>query len=209
MSELEYTVCPVCAGQTHRSETDFTFGTGSCFRCFPRFVEDCFDQWQSRQEWDNQVIGGYRRAELAYHNEHWFGGPNDCDRCGDKEGCSGYLDYIVRPGGEEVTLCHECSDEWHGAADIEEEERGEVFMSPAAVAAFQWSGVESRSAVMWRQLKAERVVREQQGNMCADCGKPYSPRDYLVPWPPKQPDGFVMVCRPCGMKRTAAAGVEA
>lgn len=86
---------------------------------------------------------------------------------------------------------------------------GQWFMSPAA-AAFQWSGVESQDARRWAARKTQREVRKQQGDRCADCGIPDGPGTYFVPGPPEQPDGFVMVCRPCGVSKEAAqAGVAA
>ena len=213
--ESRQRVCPVCRRKLWRSE--FAEGLADwaavvCLDCFRHFVSDCLDAWMSKQSWDNQVIGGYRRAELAYHDEYDHGGPSRCERCGDNHGWTGGCrDYIVLPDDKAVTLCHGCSEDWLEAADVEaSEEWGDVFMSPAAVAAFQWSGVESQSDRLQRRISAEYAVSKRQGDKCADCGKTYRPGDGFVPWPWDMPDGFVMVCRPCGKrKEMAQAGVEA
>ena len=166
MAELEYTVCPVCYKErVARGETDLTFGTGLCLACFSRFVGDCIEAWQRRQAWDNEVIGGYRRAELAYHDEHWYGGPSKCERCGDRESCGGYRDYIVLPGGKEVTLCHACYDAWNAAADVDVDDGYYWLMSPAAAAGFQWHGVEGRDARYKRERLERKSVEERQGGV--------------------------------------------
>lgn len=210
--ESRQRVCPVCRRELWRSE--FAEGLADwaavvCLDCFRHFVSDCLDAWISKQSWDNQVIGGYRRAELAYCDEYDYDGPPDCDRCGDSRGWTGgQTDYIVLPGGKWITLCYECHRDWELAADVKGS--GERFMSPEAVAEFQWRGIESQDEQRYRRQKAQKQQEERQGGVCADCGKPYSSSDYFVPWPREQPDGFVMVCHPCGVrKETAQAGVEA
>lgn len=79
MAEPEYSTCPVCGGKTHRSETDFTFDTGACFRCFPGFVADCFEDWQRKEVEGREVIGGYRRAELAYYSGKCMAAPTSAN----------------------------------------------------------------------------------------------------------------------------------
>ena len=208
MAELE-SGCPVCHKErVALGETDLTFGTGLCLACFSRFVGDCLEGWQRKQAEANEVIGGYRRAELAYYDEEMWGGPGECERCGDRDMDSGHRGYIAFPDGKCLTLCYSCSDDWEAAADVEEDEHGQRFMSPATVAAFQWHGVEGLQARMSRQGNERRAARERQGGVCADCGhKPTEHLDYLVAWPPEQPDGFRMICQPCRERKETAAGV--
>ena len=176
-----------------------------CHSCVAKFLDDCFADWVRKQKSDNQIIGGYRRAELAYNDEYDYDGRPDCDRCGDNRGMvGGHQNYIVLPCGKQITLCHSCHWDWEQAADVEGD--GEWFMSPEEVATFQWSGVESQDARRDRAQKAQREVRKQQGDKCADCGIAYSPRNSFVPWPPEQPTGFVMVCRPCGLEKEGIKG---
>lgn len=175
-----------------------------CDWCAAKFLDDCLDAWVRKQQSDNEVIGGYRRGELAYDDEYMDGCPSKCERCGDRHGWTGGCrDYIVLPGGKEITLCHDCHEDWYKAADVKE--CGERYMSPAAVSAFHWRGVESQDTRRRRAEKAQREVRKQQGDKCADCGIPDGPGIYFRPWPREQPDGFVMVCRPCALSRNAAA----
>lgn len=201
MVELER-VCPVCHGRAGSLEISLSFDTGACGDCFSRFVGECFDGWQSRAQYAAEVIGGYRRAELAYHDEYDYGGPSDCERCGDQHGWTGGCrDYIALPGGKEVTLCHDCYRDWERAADVDERDGWQWLMSPAAVARFQWRGVEGQQARYSRQRKERNAVEERQGGVCADCGHtPADHLDYLVAWPPEQPEEFVMVCQPCKLR---------
>ncbi len=200
MVELEI-VCPVCQGRASPLEISLTFDTGACGGCFSRFVGEYFDGWQSRAQYAAEVIGGYRRVELAYHDEYDYGGPSQCERCGDQYGWTGgCMDYIVLPGGKEITLCHGCYRDWKWAADVYEDGRGWP-MSPAVVARFQWRGVEGQQARYSRQQKERKAVEERQGGVCADCGHtPADHLDYLVAWPPEQPEEFVMVCQPCKLR---------
>ena len=183
-----------------------------CMDCRRRFLDDCLYRWVRKQQSANEVIGGYRRAELAYSDEYDYGGPSECDRCGDADTVfGGHRNYVVLPGGDENALCYECYQDWQKAADVFEQGRG-WRMSPAAVAEFQWSGVESQEARRWRRMKAEHAASKQQGDKCADCGNPHGSggiETYLVPWPWEMPDGFVMVCHPCAESKEEAAGVEA
>ena len=221
MAELESgrRVCDVCRNERRREEFDDEFRLypvggvkDICCDCVRRFVVDCFEGWQRKQAWDNQVIGGYRQAELAYCDEYEYEGPPDCDRCRDNRGYTGGQQFYIvlpQPNYDRITLCYDCHDDWEAAADVYEDGRGWL-MSPAAAAAFQWSGVESQDARRWRAMKAQREVRKRQGDRCADCGIPDGPGIYFKPWPPEQPDGFVMVCRSCeDIKGAAQAGVEA
>lgn len=180
-----------------------------CDSCTAKFLDDCFAKWVRKQQSDNEVIGGYRRGELTYHSEEMYGGPRYCGRCGDEGyGGAGHLGFVGFPGGDRMALCYDCGDDWRRAADVEEEEYGEDFMSPAAVAAFQWK-VESQRTVSDRKHKERREVWKQQGGACADCGIAADKHWDLSAWPWRQPDGFVMVCRDCRKRKQSAAGVEA
>ena len=220
MAELENErwVCEVCHKERFRFEFDRDVAGYAgeekaddiCCSCIARFLDDCLEGWLRKERESNEIIGGYRRADLAYHDEDMWGGPSVCERCGDRDMDCGHRGYIVFPDGKHLTLCYSCCDDWEAAADVEEDEFGQGFMSPAAVAAFQWRGVEGFQARQSRQGAERRAVKERQGGVCADCGhKPTDHRDYLVAWPPDQPDGFRMVCKPCRKGKTAAAGVEA
>ena len=172
MVELENgrRVCEVCRKERFRFEFDeefrtYTGGEDICVNCICLFVADCLDAWRRKQEQDNEVIGGYRRAELAYHSEEMYGGPRYCDRCGDEGfGGEGHLGFVGFPGGARMTLCYTCSDNWYAAADVGEDGHSD-FMTPAAVAAFQWK-VESQRAVADRKHKERREVWKQQGGLC-------------------------------------------
>lgn len=98
MAELENgrRVCDVCRNERCREEFDDEFQLypvgevkDICVDCVRRFVVDCFEEWVRRQAWGNKIIGGYRQAELAYHDEYFYDGPPDCDRCGDNRGMIG------------------------------------------------------------------------------------------------------------------------
>ena len=185
-------VCAVCQAEDWDSE-DMSFGL--CLDCRRRFVDDCLNDWIERQAWLNEVIGDYRRAELAYHDEYDYCGPSKCDRCGDGD-MVGYRDYIVFPDSGEFTVCYSCYLDWKAAADVDGD--GAMFMSPAAVARFQWQGVEGRYAKLMRQQRERKAVMECQGGVCADCGfKPVRELDYLLAEPKEQTDGFRMICQPC------------
>lgn len=200
MAELE-SGCPVCHKErVAQGETDLTFGTGLCLACFGEFVNDCADGWVGRKAYANEVVDGWRRVELAYYREYDYGGPPDCDRCGDENGwTSGCAGEIVFPDGDRVDVCWGCEDDFQRESDVG---TGDL-MSPVAAAQFQRRGVESYRERAMRESRRRRAVEEKQGGLCADCGeKPDAPGS-LAAWPDADRDDFVMVCYPCHANREA------